>query len=148
MNQKTIIMKKTLFILLALTLFNCSSDDNAQAPTDQAEATILGRWVLVGFEDAIRYEFTENKRFTLYSVDGEFPTLEEFNQENPGISGHDWYYEGEKITVDLNFGNLSTLTPEFTCNNYVVKLRNDEGEINSVYFRENYDISVCTDATE
>ena len=140
-------MKKTLFILLALTMLNCSSDDNnTEAPTDQAEATILGRWVLVGFEDAIRYEFTDTKRFTLYSIDGEFPTLEEFNQENPGLTGHDWYYEVSKITVDLNFGNFSTLTPQFTCDNYVVKFINDEGETHSVYFREDYDISACADA--
>ena len=140
-------MKKTLFILLALTILNCSSDDsNIEAPTEQAEATILGRWVLVGFEDAIRYEFTETKRFTLYSSDGVFPTLEEFNEENPGLTGNDWYYEGEKITVDLNFGNFSTLTPQFTCDNYVVKFINDEGETHSVYFREDYDISACADA--
>lgn len=139
-------MKKTLFILLALTMLHCSSDDsNIEAPTEQAEATILGRWALVGFEDAIRYEFTETKRFTLYSSDGVFPTLEEFNEENPGLTGNDWYYEGEKITVDLNFGNFLTLTPQFTCDNYVVKLLNDDGETHSIYFREDYDTSTCAD---
>ena len=142
-------MKKPLFILLLLTatLFNCSSDDaTIDPPTELAEATILGRWVLQGFEDNIRYEFTETKRFTIYGVDGVFPTLEEFNEQNPELTGHDWYYEGEKITVDLNFGNLSTLTPEFICDNYAVRLVNDEGEVNSVYFREDYDITACEEA--
>lgn len=139
-------MKKFLLIVLTVTLFNCSSDDYNNDETQTIpEATILGRWVLMGFEDTIRYEFTETKRFSIYSVDGTFPTLEEFNQQNPQLTGHDWYYEGDKITVDLNFGNLSTLTPEFTCDNYVVRWLNDDGETHSIYYRENFDISGCSD---
>ena len=140
-------MKKSIFMMLlvAFTMFNCT-EDNTTPPTDNTpDATILGRWVLQGFDDAIRYEFTENKRFTLYSVDGEFPTLEEFNTENPGLVGNDWYYEDDKIVVDLNFGNLSVLTPEFVCDNYAVRFSNEDGEIHSIYYREDYDISNCSD---
>jgi len=140
-------MKKVLFILLTVTLFNCSSDDaNIEPPTDQAEATILGRWVLQGFEDNIRYEFTETKRFTIYGIDGVFPTLEEFNQENPQLTGNDWSYEGSNIVVDLNFGNFLNVTPEFICDNYTVKLVNEEGETNSTLYREDYDVTTCADA--
>ena len=139
-------MKKAAFILLILTVFNCSSDDNDfVATTDIPEATILGRWVLVGFEDTIRYEFTETKRFDIYSTDGTFPTLEEFNQTNPQLNGFDWYYEGDRVTVDLNFGNLSTLTPQFTCNNYVLKWLDDDGVAVTIYHREDYDLNDCTD---
>lgn len=138
-------MKKTLFILLALVMFNCSSDDGSNSNPEIAEATILGRWILVGFEDAIRYEFTDAKRFDIYSDNGTFPTLEEFNQQNPELTGLDWYFEGDKVTVDLNFGNLSTLTPEFVCNNYVINWLNQDGETVSIYHRENYDVSNCSD---
>lgn len=140
-------MKKILILVLALTIFNCSSDDGTTPPEEQTipEATILGRWVPMGFETTIRYEFTETKRFAIYSVDGTFPTLEEFNQENPQLTGLDWYFEDEKVTVDLNFGNLSTLTPQFVCDNYAIKWVNDEGETHSIYFREGYDISNCSE---
>lgn len=138
-------MKKLLFILLAITMLNCSTNDDDSTPSDIPEATILGRWVLMGFEDTIRYEFTENKRITIYSVNGTFPTLEEFNLQNPDLTGNDWYYEGDKITVDLNFGNLSTLTPQFVCDNSVLKWFSDDGETHSIFFREDYDVSSCSE---
>jgi len=139
-------MKNVIFILLAITIFNCSTnDDNSNKTPDIAEATIIGRWILMGFEDVIRYEFTENKRVTIYGLNGTFPTLEEFNQRNPKVSGNDWYYEGDKVTIDLNFGNLSSLTPEFVCGNKVLIWKSDDGETHSVYFRESYDISTCSE---
>lgn len=138
-------MKKVLLILLAITAFNCSTNDDDSMPFEIQEATILGRWVPIGFEDAIRYEFTENKRFTIYSSDGKFPTLEVFNQQNPELLGLDWYYEGNQVTIDLNFGNLSTLTPQFICANNVLKWLNDDGETQGVYYREGYDVSSCSD---
>ena len=137
-------MQKALLLLLALTFINCTTDSDDTAPIQQTpEATILGRWVPVGFEDAIRYEFTETKRFDIYSADGTFPTLEEFNLQNPLLIGLDWYYEGEQVTIDLNFGNFSTLTPQFVCDNYVLKWQNNLGETHSIYFREGYNITAC-----
>lgn len=138
-------MKKVLFILLAVVMCNCSSDDYNSNDNQDPEATILGRWVLQGFEQNIRVEFTETKKFTIYGSDGSFPTLEEFNLENPQLLGNDWYYEGDAIVVDLNFGNFSVLTPEFVCGNYAVKMLNENGETHSIYYREGYDISNCSD---
>ncbi len=86
---------------------------------------------------------TGAKRFDIYSDNGTFPTLEDFNQQKSLLTGLDWYYEGDKVIVDLNFGNLSKLTPQFVCDNYVIKWLNDEGEIHSTYFREDYDYSSC-----
>ncbi len=142
-------MKKSIFTLLlviTVSLFNCSSDDDATPSNeDIPEATLLGRWVIVGFEETIRYEFTESKRFDIYSDDGTFPTLEEFNAQNPLLTGLDWYFEGDNVTIDLNFGNFSTLTPEFVCDNYAIRWINEDGEIHSIYYREGYDISGCSD---
>jgi hypothetical protein len=139
-------MKKTLFILLALTIFCCSTDDDNNMSNDP-DATILGRWVIVGFEDAIRYEFTAEKRFAIYSEDGVFPSLEEFNSQNPQLTGLDWFYDGDIVEIDLNFGNSSRLRPEFVCNNYVIQWYNEEGEPAGVYHREGFDISTCTEVT-
>ena len=136
-------MKRIILLLFTLVLFNCSSDNDEPTTTQEIpEATLIGRWNLVGFEGNVLYEFTEDKRYTFYSEDGNFPTLEEAQQQSE-IIGLDWYYEGDRVTVDLNFGNFLTLTPQFVCDNYVIKWINDEEEIHSIYFREGYDLSEC-----
>ena len=140
-------MKKTIFmLLLAVTCFNCSSDDDTvitPEPEAMAEETLIGRWSLVGFEDNILYEFTENKRFDIYGTNGVFQTVDE--QIAQGLTGLDWSYEGDLVVVDLNFGNTSILLPQFVCNNYVVNWLDDEGEIHSIMFREGYDYGSCTE---
>ena len=140
-------MKKTFFILLlAVAGFNCSSDDDTvmtPEPEAMAEETLIGRWSLVGFEDNILYEFTENKRFDIYGIDGVFQTVEE--QIAQGLTGLNWSYDGDRVVVDLNFGNTSVLLPQFVCNNYVVNWLDAEGEIHSIMFREGYDYGSCTE---
>ncbi len=134
-------MKKLLFALVVLSasLMSCDKEDMPVIP----EATIEGRWVLEGFEETIRYEFTEDKRYTLYATDGVFPTLEEFIAENPGVGENDWYYEGEVIVIDLNFGNFSRVVPSFKCDNVVVDLIQEDGTLNSTLYRESHDITSC-----
>ena len=135
-------MKKTIFmLLLTVTMFNCSTNDNSEINDNTEDATLLGRWNLVGFEGAVLYEFTSDKRFTMYSSDGIFETVEDLIAS--GRSGNDWWYEGEMVTIDLNFGNMSTLTPQFKCENNVVEWLNADGEIHSTIFRENFDYSNC-----
>lgn len=133
-------MKNVLIaLLLALSFMSCEKEETGSTE----EGTILGRWVPEGFEDAIRYEFTEDKRFTLYSDNGSFPTLTEFMSENPQLTGNDWTYEGETVVVDLNFGNYSRLVPVFNCDNQVVNWENEDGTDHGTYFRENHDLSDC-----
>lgn len=135
-------MKNVLIaLLLALSFMSCEKEDSG---SNQDDATILGRWVPEGFEDAIRYEFTADKKFTLYSTDGSFPTLEEFMTENPGLTGNDWSYEGQTVVVDLNFGNYSRLIPVFNCDNEVINwIQEDGGADHSTYYREGHDITDC-----
>jgi len=135
-------MKKTLFIfLLAITAFSCSKSDNSNDKEETQEATLIGRWNVVGFEGSVLYEFTADKRFTMYTVNGAFETVEDLIAS--GRNGNDYWYEGEKVTIDLNFGNYSTLTPQFRCYNYVIDWLNDDGEIHSTIFREGFDINTC-----
>ncbi len=136
-------MRNALITLILLSTF-LSCDKDEVDPTTPTEATILGRWVPVGFEDNIRYEFTDNKRFELYSSnDGTFPTLEEFQTQNPNLTGKDWFYSGDTIVVDLNFGNYSRLLPNFKCDNYVIEWINEAGEENGIFYREDHDITSC-----
>ncbi len=107
------------------------------------ESTVIGRWNVVGFLGSVLYEFTENKRYTFYSSDGNFQTIQQLLDEDR--SGNDWWVEEDKITIDLNFGNLSTLTPIFKCNNNVIVWMNDLDEVHSTYYREGYDFSDCTE---
>ena len=139
-------MKKFIGLLLAIVLVNCTTDSDYNDNENSAnipEATILGRWVLPGFESNIRIEFTEAKRFDIYGSDGVFPTLDEFNADNLDLRGLDWVYEGEKISVDLNFGNYFEFTPQFVCDNNVVHLIDDNGDSLGAYYREGFDYSSC-----
>lgn len=140
---------KNLFLALLLaasviSFMSCGDEEIVLVDDNIEEATILGRWKAVGFDDVIRYEFTENKRFDIYgNGDGTFPTLEEFMQENPQLTGLDWEYDGETVVVDLNFGNYSRLIPNFDCDNKVVHWTNEDGSEHSTFYRESHDISDC-----
>jgi len=131
---------KNIFILslLALSFLGCNSDDLVED-----EATLLGRWVLEGFEDQIRYDFTTVERFTVYSDNGTFPTLAEFLNQNPGTPGNPWLYEGDTVVVDLHFGNYSRLIPEFKCGNKVIDWMAMDGSLHSTYYREDHNIASC-----
>lgn len=132
-------MKKiTVYIFILFIAISCTKN-NEIIP----EATVIGRWNLKGFEGKVMYEFTNNKRFTYYSTDGNFPSLNEFMSQNPAINGLDWWYDGDKVTVDLNFGNTTTLRPNFVCNNNVILWANDNGETQQIYFREGYSLDEC-----
>ena len=119
----------------------CSKEEE---PEHIDEATILGRWKAVGFDDVIRYEFTTDKRFTIYGDgSGNFPTLEEFRQQNPTITGLDWTYDGDTVVVDLNFGNFSRLVPNFKCMNSVIDWTDTSNAHHSTFYREHHDIAEC-----
>lgn len=135
-------MKKFLFALLVIASF-ASCQDETEMDNNTIEATIEGRWVLRGFEETIRYEFTGDKRYTIYGTDGTFPTLEEFLAENPNIPSHDWYYEGETVVVDLHFGNFSRMVPQFKCGNHVIGWTQEDGSEGGTYYREQHDITEC-----
>ncbi len=133
-------MKRVMFMLfVACTLINCTKEEEQNLSVQ--EATIIGRWNPVGFEGSVMYEFTENKRYTFYSLDGKFETIEELESE--GRRGNDWKYEGDVVVIDLNFGNFSRLRTQFTCDNNVINWIDEEGEPNGSFFRENFDKNSC-----
>ena len=124
--------------MLTCTLLNCSTND---LPEKIADASVIGRWNLEGFDGRILYEFTENKRYTFYATDGNFQTLQELLDD--GVSGNDWWLENSEITIDLNFGNLSTRTASYMCNNNVIEWLDDNNQVVEVYYREDYNLNDC-----
>ena len=138
-------MKKVVFLLFTcLTLFNCSSIDDTLIQKEIPDATLIGRWNLVGFEGKVLYEFTPTKRYTFYSTNGSFLSLKDLLvQSNNANIGLNWWFVGKKVSIDHNFGNISTLTPQFKCDNYVLNWIDDKGDIHSTYFREGYNYATC-----
>ncbi len=152
--QKSKKMKKLILGLFvaALSFTSCQDgglvpplDLDGENPTDVA--TIQGRWVSPGFEDNIRYDFTSDTRYTIYGDgSGEFPTLEEFLTENPGISGNPYVQIGDTVYLDLHFGNIQKMVPTFKCENKVMEFYSESssgsGSV-SFLFREGHDINAC-----
>lgn len=138
-------MRRIIFTLLIVTTLSaCSKEDNSNLDENLPEATLIGRWNFVGFDGAVLYEFTDSKRFTFYSDDGTFISLEELLVSGGGLaSGNPYWYEGDKVSIDLHFGNILTLTPEFVCDNYVVNWLRDDGSIHHVLYREDYIYDSC-----
>ena len=135
--MKTQIMKKIfLVVLLTLTLVNCSSDDNAEPQPQVNENTMVGRWHLVGFETLVMYEFTADKRYTIYSSDGTFGDISTAIP-NP----HSWTMEDNVLTIDLDFGNYAVNPVVFKCNGNVVDFGNENGGGN--LYREGYNYADC-----
>ncbi|WP_452220657.1 hypothetical protein [Lacinutrix salivirga] len=136
-------LKITLVLLVVFTSVQCSSDDDNSQNTTPEEGTIIGRWKLADLS-TVEYEFTTNKRFAIYQQnDGTFPTLEEFQLENPDLTGLDWEYDGDTVVVDLNFGNFSRLIPTFKCENKVIDWMDENNELHSTYYRVDHDITTC-----
>lgn len=133
-------MKKLILVFaLIATVMSCSKDDDAATPTAE-ENTLIGRWHLIGFEDTVMYQFTETKRHTIYSTDGNFGGLETAIPE-----ANDWSMENETLRIDLNFGNELIATPRFKCNGNVVDFIAEDGTIGTTLFREFYDITQCSE---
>ena len=134
------IFKKFLSLLLVLFLVLACSKDTPTNSSDGEDYTLVGRWVLVGFEQAVLYEFTENLRYTIYASEpGIFGSIE---QAIPNPNPLTYNYDGS-ITIDLHFGNSFTFTPEFSCEGRVVNFWLSDDEIHSTLIKENFNAGSC-----
>ena len=108
-----------------------------------AQYEIEGRWHLVGYEDNVMYQFEDNYRYSIYSLDGTFGGL-----EDAGGSPNPYTVEEDIITIDLFFGIIANYQMNFMCDGQVVEFKNiDYGTIHSTHFKEGYDYqeSPCND---
>ncbi len=124
-------MKKLLIFLLILSLTSCAEDG------ENDDCSIVGRWILEGFEDNVMYEFTDDLRYTIYAAEpGMFGTIED------AIPGpNDYMINQDSITIDLDFGNFSTNKVEFKCDCQVLDLVNTSGT--TTLFTEGHNLSSC-----
>ena len=109
-----------------------------------ATNSIEGRWHLVGYEENVMYQFEDNYRYSIYSLDGTFGGL-----EDAGGSPNPYIVEDDIITIDLFFGTIVTYQMNFMCEGQVVEFENiDYGVIHSKHFREgySYEESPCNDS--
>ena len=73
-----------------------------------AQDTIEGRWHLVGYEDNVMYQFEDNYRYSIYSLDGTFGGLEDAGGSHKSLYCRRGYYHYRFI-----FWNNSQLSDEF-----------------------------------
>ena len=100
-----------------------------------AQDTIGGRWHLVGYEDNVMYQFEDNYRYSIYSEDGTFGSI-----EDGGGTPNPYTVVEDTITIDLFFGNIVNYQMNFMCDGQVVEFKNIDYEtIHSTHFREGYD---------
>ena len=124
-------MKKIFFIFLLSPLFS--------------QNEIEGRWHLVGYEDAIMYQFVDTEpyadaglRYSIYvDENGEFDDLD---GDNIGGTPHPYSVVGDIITIDTHFGNILNYQMNYRCDGEVVELIS-EGYVAMILFRENYNYS-------
>ena len=109
-----------------------------------SEYDIEGRWHLVGYEDAIMYQFVDTEPFAdaglRYSIyideNGEFDDLD---GGNIGGTPHPYSIVGDIITIDTHFGNILNYQMNYKCDGQVVDFVYIPDEIiHSTLFKEGY----------
>ena len=105
---------------------------------------INGRWHLVGYEDAIMYQFVDTEpyadaglRYSIYvDENGEFDDLD---GDNTGGTPHPYSVLGDIITIDTHFGNILNYQMNYRCDGQVVDFKTvPEEVVHSTLFREGY----------
>ena len=110
---------KKFFLLSALLIFACSSDDNSEdipLPT----YTIEGKWLIEGTVPAgnTMYLFEDGVRYTYYCVEGDCNALYNSYEANDGNhipTTNPYTFENNVLTVDLHFGNELVTPVVFEC---------------------------------
>ena len=93
---------------------------------------IEGRWHLVGYEDNVMHQFENNYRYSIYSTDGTFGSI-----EDAGGTPNPYIVVEDIITIDLFFGNIVNYQMNYICDGQVVEFIQGEF-IHSTLFREGY----------
>ena len=117
-------MKILISILIGINLFCLTF----------AQDIIEGRWHLVGYEDNVMYQFEDNYRYSIYSEDGTFGSI-----EDEGGTPNPYTVVEDIITIDLFFGNIVNYQMNYICDGQVVEFEDTLYEtIHSILFREGY----------
>jgi hypothetical protein len=111
-------MKKLLApLFFALFVMGCENDsENLPAPDNSIE----GKWLIEGMipEGNTMYLYKDGLRYTYYCVEGDCNSLYNSYEANDGNhipNPHNYTYENDVLTVDLNFGNELVTPITFEC---------------------------------
>ena len=138
--MKTILNKIFFFITLVSTIAftNCNnSDDNSLELNIQNKVQLLesSEWLLKGFEDRVMHTFLAGERFTYYGTNNVFT-----DEPIPGTQVYT--VTGDLLTLDFNFGNVTTYEIRFSCDNTIVEFLKD-GEVNTTLYKRNSNYKDC-----
>ena len=133
-------MRKLLILFLLSFIFNaCKKEENVPNNINSSTpCSIEGRWNLTGFETNTMYVFDSTLRYTIYSNDGIFGTIDD------AIPNPNSYTLADSIlSIDLSFGNYGIYSAEFKCDCNVVDLTQDD--VVWKWWREGYDEIECNE---
>ena len=120
-------------VLLLLGAFGTTCTEPPFSPF-----SLVGRWHPEGFETNTLYEFTETLRYTIYTGDGTFGSIDE------AISGpNPWHMEGDTVVIDLSFGNELRGLLEPSCGGQKATISPGGGLFPNVLHREGVDPADC-----
>ncbi len=125
--------------MFTITLIACSDPSEdliVEELSIQEKVQILegSEWLLAGFEDRIMNTFSEGEQFTYYGTDNVF------GEAIPGTE--DYIIEGDLLTMDFHFGNVSTFDIKVSCDNNIVEWFKD-GELNKTLYRRGSNYQEC-----
>jgi len=115
-------MKKLLMtsVLATILFVSCKEETTPDTPTPAPQNySIEGMWLIEGIPTTA-YIFQDDLQYTVYcttdSCDWDSITIEDAIP-NP----HDYTFENDSLTIDLNFGNISTTHINFVCGGEVIR---------------------------
>jgi len=111
-------MKKLLLpLFFAFLVMGCENDSESLPVPDYS---IEGKWLIEGMipEGNTMYLYKDGLRYTYYCVEGDCNSLYNSYEANDGNhipNPHNYTYENDILTVDLNFGNELVTPITFEC---------------------------------
>lgn len=130
--SKKLFFYVTLFIAIGFT--SCE-DASADLTLSNEEILESGEWLLKGFETNVMHTYKDGKQFTYYGENSVFS-----DEAIPGTQ--DFSIDGDMITLDYNFGNISTYEIRVSCDNNIIEFFKD-GELNTTLYQRNSDYKSC-----
>ncbi|WP_445747634.1 hypothetical protein [Polaribacter sp.] len=136
------ILKKFQFCVILVTAISFTKCENSNEVisselTIQQKVALLegSQWLLKGFEDRVMHTFKDSKQFTYYGTNNVF-------DENPIPNALNYTIEGNLITIDYNFGNISSYELTFSCNNSIVDF-SQNGEVVKTLYKRGSNFQQC-----
>ena len=122
---------------MALANCNNANEDLPLELTIQDKVILLesGEWLLKGFETNVMHTFKAGKKYTFYGSGNVFS-----NEAIPGTQ--EYTISGEMLTINYNFGNITSYQLKFSCDNSIVEFYIN-GKLNTTLYKRNSNYKQC-----